>query len=161
MKSLHHTLKALSTIPKKQSYPKGHLQLQDSEIERQRGRSYSVLLVIKQVNLFCCLILCSGRIMHISCKSVYFVMVSLHVSVLPFTECTAFEEVNHKSTNNKVYKVVLYHFLWCFPMQFLHVHLLLFFLNAPQSLLFKQYANITTDLYYLSFLFFLCKKLNS
>ncbi|KAJ1387336.1 Cytochrome b561/ferric reductase transmembrane [Sesbania bispinosa] len=47
--------------------------------------------------------------MDISCKLVYFVMVSFYVSVLPFIDCTAFEEVNqfgsHKSTNNKVYKV--------------------------------------------------------
>ncbi|KAF1876307.1 hypothetical protein Lal_00029654, partial [Lupinus albus] len=54
----------------------------------------------------------SAGIMHISCKKLYFhyfVMVSFYVSVLPFTYCTAYEEVNqfgsHKNTNNKVYKV--------------------------------------------------------
>ncbi|XP_061341247.1 cytochrome b561 domain-containing protein At4g18260-like [Gastrolobium bilobum] len=46
--------------------------------------------------------------MHISCKPMNFVIVSFYVFVLPFTDCTAFEEVNHlgsKSTNNEAYKV--------------------------------------------------------
>ncbi|XP_057421908.1 cytochrome b561 domain-containing protein At4g18260 isoform X2 [Lotus japonicus] len=44
--------------------------------------------------------------MHLSCRRVYFVMVSFYISVLPFTECTAFEEVNllgnQKNINNKI-----------------------------------------------------------
>lgn len=66
---------------------------------------------------------CSAGRMHLSCRRVYFVMVSFYISVLPFTECTAFEEVNllgnQKNINNKVYQFKsLCNFL-------AHVHLLL------------------------------------
>ncbi|XP_004504684.1 cytochrome b561 domain-containing protein At4g18260 [Cicer arietinum] len=47
--------------------------------------------------------------MHISYMSVCFVFVSFYASVLPFTQCTTLEEVNHfnshRNTNSKVHKV--------------------------------------------------------
>ncbi|XP_019462772.1 PREDICTED: cytochrome b561 domain-containing protein At4g18260-like isoform X2 [Lupinus angustifolius] len=96
MNSIHHILKAIFLIRRT------IISLSILRFTTQTKRGFRLVVSNN-----------SGGIMHISSKPVYFhyfVMVSFYVSVLPFTSCTAYEEVNqfgsHKNTKNKVYKML-------------------------------------------------------
>lgn len=115
--------------------PKNNHILKRLQLQKLRQREGGYRVVVCR---FALLFYCAGR-MHISCKPLYFVIISFYVIVLPFSECTAFEEVkqfgSHKSTNNKVYQV--YQFYWTFLHNFFHL-LCFFFLNVPNYLRSQQ-----------------------